>query len=92
VNERIRARRLVVSVLASILTLGGASSLTLLPTAVAISYPPLVMPPPVMPPVTPPVVAPVQIGSMSTALGVVLTSPSGNTLYTLSSDPNNGSA
>jgi len=90
-NEHIRARRLVVSVLVSILTLGGASSLAVLPTAFAVSYPPPVMPPPVMPPVTPPVVAPVQIGSMSTALGVVLTGPSGNTLYTLSSDPSNGS-
>ena len=44
-----------------------------------------------MPPVTPPVVAPIQVGSMSTALGVVLTGPSANTLYTLSSDPSNGS-
>jgi predicted lipoprotein with Yx(FWY)xxD motif len=33
----------------------------------------------------------VQIGTMSTALGVVLTGPNGMTLYTLSSDPNNGS-
>ena len=79
-NEHIRARRLVVSVLVSILTLGGASSLAVLPTAFAVSYPPPVMPPPVMPPVTPPVVAPIQVGSMSTALGVVLTGPSGNTL------------
>jgi predicted lipoprotein with Yx(FWY)xxD motif len=90
-KEQIRAWRLVVSVLASILTLGGASSFAFLPTAVAVSYPPPVMPPPVMPPVTPPVVAPIQVGSMSTPLGVVLTGPSGNTLYTLSSDPSNGS-
>ena len=35
----------------------------------------------------------VQIGTTSTAaLGVVLTGPNGMTLYTLSSDPNNGSA
>jgi predicted lipoprotein with Yx(FWY)xxD motif len=87
VKEQIRARRLVVSVLVSILTLGGASSLAFLPTAFAVSYPPPVMPAPV----TPPVVAPVQVGTMSTALGLVLTGPSGNTLYTLSSDPNNGS-
>ena len=34
----------------------------------------------------------VQLGTMSTsALGVVLTGPNGMTLYTLSSDPNNGS-
>jgi predicted lipoprotein with Yx(FWY)xxD motif len=87
VNEHIRARRLVVSVLASILTLGGASSFAFLPTAFGVSYPPPLMPAPV----TPPVVAPVQVGTMSTALGLVLTGPNGNTLYTLSSDPSNGS-
>jgi predicted lipoprotein with Yx(FWY)xxD motif len=84
-NGQVHARRLVASVLASMLALGGASSLALVPAASAITYPP--PPPPVMPPPS----ASVQVGSMSTALGAVLTGPSGNTLYTLSSDPNNGS-
>jgi predicted lipoprotein with Yx(FWY)xxD motif len=84
-NGQVHARRLVALVLASMLALGGASSLALVPAASAITYPP--PPPPVMPPPS----ASVQVGSMSTALGAVLTGPSGNTLYTLSSDPNNGS-
>ncbi len=82
-NGQVHARRLVASVLASMLALGGASSLALVPATSAITYPP--------PPVMPPPSASVQVGSMSTALGAVLTGPSGNTLYTLSSDPNNGS-
>ena len=86
-NDKIRAGRLVVSALVSILTLGGPSSFAMLPTAFAVSYPPPGMPPPV----EPPVIAPVQVGTMSTARGTVLTGPSGNTLYTLSSDPSNGS-
>ncbi len=40
---------------------------------------------------TPPTPATVQIGTASTSLGDVLTGPNGLTLYTLSSDPNNGS-
>ena len=91
-NRQIRARHIAASVLVSLLTLGGASSLAFLPTAVGVSYPsPPVMPSPVMPPVPPQPVAPVQIGTMSTSLGVVLTGPNGRTLYTLSSDPGNGS-
>jgi predicted lipoprotein with Yx(FWY)xxD motif len=83
--RQVHARRLVASVLASMLALGGA---TYPPPP-----PPPVMPPPpvVPPPVVPPPSAIVQVGSMSTALGTVLTGPSGNTLYTLSSDPSNGS-
>jgi len=87
-NRKIHARHLAVSVIAAVLALGGASSLALLPAASAVDYPPPPPPPPVM---TPPTPATIQIGTASTSLGKVLTGPNGLTLYTLSSDPNNGS-
>jgi predicted lipoprotein with Yx(FWY)xxD motif len=105
VHDKNRARRLLLpGLLAGLLAIGGA----LLPAAAgsvtAITYP---MPPPVyptpppvnptptpaatLPPVGPP--ASVALGmATSPALGPILTDPSGMTLYTLSSDPLNGSA
>ncbi len=102
-NDKIRARRyLLPGILTSILALGAVSSLVAVTPVAAIDYPP---PPPVVYPTPPPVVptpaptkAPVDlpvsvtIGTATTAtIGSVLTSPNGLTLYTLSSDPANGS-
>jgi len=84
-TERVPMRRLArPGALASILGLLAAAVLIAAPAAAAPSY---------GSGGSGTVAAPssIQVGTMSTALGVVLTGPNGLTLYTLSSDPNNGS-
>ncbi len=93
-NTKTRTWSLAAPAVASVGALVIASSLVFLPVASAVVYP---TPTPVM--ATPTPIAPtptpasmtVQVATHSTSLGVVLTGPDGHTLYTLSSDPNDGS-
>ncbi len=89
-NDTNRARRLLLpGLLAWVLAVGGALVPAAASSVAAITYP---MPTPVatVPSVSPP--ASVALGvTTSSAFGPILTGPSGWTLYTLSSDPRNGS-
>lgn len=93
--DNIRRRRgALAAVLLPLVALVVASSLLAAPVALAISYP-IPMPATTMPAASMPAASPpssVQVGvSTSPTLGQYLTGQAGMTLYTLSSDPANGS-
>ncbi len=93
-NTKTRAWRFAAPAFAAVAALVAASSLAFLPAASAVVYPtptpPMATPTPMTPTQTPAPMT-IQVGTRSTPLGVVLVGPNGHTLYTLSSDPNDGS-